>query len=90
MWPTFGLLVHVVTFRQACVEALATMLMLRLVPSIYSFTAAIAASLGAWMVAAQPNQTRSVSLPPSVQVTEVDIGNWRWGCCLTCLDIESP
>ena len=29
------------------------MLMLRLVPSIYSFTAAIAASLGAWMVAAQ-------------------------------------
>eukprot|EP00439_Symbiodinium_sp_Y106_P034822 s4240_g4.t1 len=34
---------------QACVEAVATMLMLRLVPSIYSFTAAIAASLGAWM-----------------------------------------
>ncbi|CAE7867898.1 EMB2654, partial [Symbiodinium sp. KB8] len=38
---------------QACVETLATMLMLRLVPNIYSFTAAITASLGAWMVAAQ-------------------------------------
>ena len=34
-------------------EALATMLVLRCVPSIYSFTAAITASLGAWMVAAQ-------------------------------------
>ena len=34
-------------------ETLATMLMLRLVPSIYRFAAATTASLGAWMVAAQ-------------------------------------
>ena len=34
-------------------EALAAMLVMRCVPSVYSFTAAITASLGAWMVAAQ-------------------------------------